>query len=426
MWIRMLVMALVVGACAGMLIPGRVNATGKQENRLQEQIAEACQKGNVYAVVQDGSGDFTSVQEGVDAVASGDTLLIYPGVYEEAVEIYNKTVNLLGVDRNSCILQYESTQYNAIPLTFGAGNIANLTIYGYDKGETQVKESTTVTSYDNSSLESIREWQKNFSGYALHIDQNYTYGQEAYVENCRIVSNNNQSIGIGCRGKSKITFDSCELISNGTGGCIYFHNTDEKKLGGNAYFIMKDCELVNYISPYVISVQSLDSCNPVYLTFQNVKTSTIAYEEELAYNEANMNTSFDIDTVMILEQANLLQQTGYYSGMKQELICAMNSETRQQYTALLKNGVTPDMQEAVLTEGIHYIKTGKEEDTVSAAEKVKRHTINIINNSQKPGDGWCGLDSIYLTPDSFGNTLIEMNYPIAQSNTIMTQGSVGP
>ena len=69
-------------------------------------IEKLAKEGNVYIVAQDGTGDFLTIQEGVDAVNSGDTLIICPGVYEENVEIMAKTVNLLGVDRDSCILQY--------------------------------------------------------------------------------------------------------------------------------------------------------------------------------------------------------------------------------------------------------------------------------------------------------------------------------
>lgn len=410
-------MLWIAGACVSVFMTSRAYAAPLEE-KLQKQIAEAFEKGNVYAVVQDGSGDFTTIQDGVNAVKSGDTLLIYPGIYEENVEIYNKTVNLLGIDKDSCILQYESIEYNAIPLTFGAGYIANLTIYGYDDGEIEEKQDTISTFYDNSSLESIREWQKNFSGYALHIDQNYTYGREAYVENCRIVSNNNQSIGIGCRGESRITFEACELISNGTGGCIYFHNTDNENLGGEAYFIMKDCELKNYISPYVISIHSMGAVNPVFVTFQKVRTSTIVYDEKGAYNVTNMNAGFDVDEMIVLNTVNLLQPSGYYSSINHDLITYFDIEQSSQYVSSLEEGISPSKKEVALSEGITYLCTKNVDDKWIKKEATcevqtrKRHVIDIFNNSQLVGDGWCGLDHIYLTPDSYGNTLIEMNYPI--------------
>jgi hypothetical protein len=49
-----------------------------------------------YEVDCTGGGDYLTVQEAVDAAASGDTLLIAPCVYEEAVAITGKSLTLLG------------------------------------------------------------------------------------------------------------------------------------------------------------------------------------------------------------------------------------------------------------------------------------------------------------------------------------------
>lgn len=417
--IKILGMVITAGIYISTLMTGKVHAASVEE-RLQEQIAQAFENGNVYAVVQDGSGDFITIQEGVDAVASGDTLLIYPGVYEEHVEIANKTVNLLGTDKDNCILQYQSVEYNAIPLTFSAGFVANLTIYGFVENGVEEKQTLTEVSYDISSLESIREWQKNFSGYALHIDDNYTYGKEVYVENCRIVSDNSQCIGIGCRGKSEITFEDCELISNGNGGCIYFHNTDNEDLGGDAYFTMKNCELKNYLSPYVISMHCMGAQNPVYLTFQNVRTSTVAYEEKNAYNVTNMNNGFEIEMTMESVKNKRLQPLGFDLSLKEGMITYLDSKESSEYIAFLERESALMKKKVDLSEGITYLSTKsnteelKAEEDFSEIESRKRYVIDIFNSSQLVGNGWCGLDYIYLTPESFGNTLIEMNYPITQ------------
>jgi len=42
--------------------------------------------GRTWHVEKDGSGDFTVIQDAVDAAASGDTILIGPGRYEEYAE----------------------------------------------------------------------------------------------------------------------------------------------------------------------------------------------------------------------------------------------------------------------------------------------------------------------------------------------------
>ena len=71
-----------------------------------------------------------------------------------------------------------------------------------------------------------------------------------------------------------------------------------------------------------------------------------------------------------------------------------------------------------LKEGITYLSTKSQDEqsreNVSQIQIQKRYIIDIFNSSYMTGDGWCGLEYMYLTPDSFGNTLMEMNYPVTQ------------
>ncbi len=48
----------------------------------------------IWEVNQDGSGDFTTVQAGIDASANTDTVLVYPGIYYENLEILEKAITL--------------------------------------------------------------------------------------------------------------------------------------------------------------------------------------------------------------------------------------------------------------------------------------------------------------------------------------------
>jgi hypothetical protein len=54
-------------------------------------------------VSHDGSGDYISINEAVEAAEDGDTVLVMPGEYEEAVRI-SKDITLRGEDRDSVIL----------------------------------------------------------------------------------------------------------------------------------------------------------------------------------------------------------------------------------------------------------------------------------------------------------------------------------
>ncbi len=376
------------------------------------------EQSNTYVVSQDGSGDFVTIQEGVNAAVSGDTLIIFPGIYEESVEIFNKTINLVGWDRDTCIIKYDSSRYDKAPLIFAAGRVENLTICGYD-GKTGRFAYTfpTVSGGIDDTADEIALWQSNFSGYAVHIDSNYLYGKNVYMKNCKIISDNNFCMGIGGRGESYVTLEQCELISYGMGGCIYYHNTKEEITKGNSYFTMDNCVLENYKSPYVFSIHSMGTCNPTYFTFRGTKVMAVAYEDKNVYNLTNMNLMFDVDMTEILENEGMLYADGYYTSSGSKLVNHLDAQESCEYMEQLDNASGIEELPA-FREGITYISVaggGAENNNwynMPQTLSRKRQVIDIYNNNFLPSDGWCGLNSMYLTPESAGNTLIEMNYPI--------------
>ena len=56
----------------------------------------SAQEESIYYVKQDGSGDFISIQEGVEQAEDGAVLVIAPGIYNEAVTVTDKTIRLIG------------------------------------------------------------------------------------------------------------------------------------------------------------------------------------------------------------------------------------------------------------------------------------------------------------------------------------------
>ena len=205
------------------------------------------QEDKIYYVRQDGTGDFTSIQDGVNQVEDGAVLIITPGVYNESVTVTDKTIRLIGTNREKCIIMASAENYHNIPLTIGAGMVSNLTIYGRNLSGEYIQ---SVSLNENT----VYEWQDTFPGYAIHIDQDYSYGRELIIDNCKVISDSNQCIGIGSRGKSTIQISNSELIANGQGGCIYLHNNSNPELDGDAQFIMKNCRLTNYKCPYIMAL----------------------------------------------------------------------------------------------------------------------------------------------------------------------------
>ncbi len=416
-WYKKVCCCLIILLCVLWAGPG-VRAAESDEALWQYLETVGCAD-SVYEVIPDGSGDFSGIREAVEAVESGATLLIYPGIYEENVEIIDKTVNLIGTSREDCILISDTGNYHYIPLTIGAGVVSNMTIYGSNPTKENIV-SSVEGDYDIWDLESIYAWQNKFPGYTIHIDQDYSYGKDLLVEGCRIISDSSFCVGIGCRGGNTVTFADCEFVSNG-GGCIFLHNMQNEFGEGEARFIMRDCEMKNYLSPYIMSVHSMGERNPIYLTFRNVRVSTVAYEITYPYSSENMNTWYSIDELNSPGVQAQLEAEGYYTSLEGELIhsCSgrevMELQEKTGRESLLWN--CPDF-----AEGIHYISIPDSageyiaQENLMKEEPAKCQVIEIMNASpDAPKDGWCGLYRIYLTEESSGNTLIEMNYPGTQN-----------
>lgn len=385
-----------------------------------------------YIVSLDGLGDFTSIQEAVNHAKDGDTLIIYPGIYMENVDVSDKALHIIGVDKNSCILQYDTISYFKVPLTMAAGSVSNLTIYGIHFEDLSTDASSTVmenssilppisldedlTTEENTNLQILTEiWnhQKNHTGYAIHIDDNFLYSKEIKFRNCKIISENNHCVGIGSRGNSTIYFENCEFISTGNGGCIYLHDCKLPEYQGNVNFTMKNCQLTSYLNPYIMTIESLGSFNPTYMTFQNVMVRSVAYDELECYVPNNIITSFDIDTLLYLDQARQLESIGLTSTAMYNIVHELTPKESHLYiekinTLFEYKDSTIDYN--ILPEGITYIKSNTKANlSFDIHHNLKKSVLNFQNAGNQVGVGWYGLDNVYLTPDSYGNTLIEMN-----------------
>lgn len=364
----------------------------------------------IYVIDKNGMGDFETIQECVDQASDGDTLIIYPGIYTEEVMVMDKELNLIGTNRDSCIIQYGTASYSHMPLTIGAGKVSNLTIYGIAERQEQIFEMDTdkSSSMDIENALVPLDFLKEYPGYAVHIDQSVLYKRSLIFENCRIVSENNNCVGIGGRGESSITFENCEIVSL-RGGCIYLHDPISLTESGETALILKNCSLINCYSPYVMTFQSyMPETNSLKLTFQNTRVSTVAYENNCSYIPINVNSFLDVDELMQLEDKEDLYKADLTSTIA-ELVHELAIPESKAYIRKLNETIVNEnvlgSLEDILPEGITYLHS----NTKGGNAALKRQVIAIYNRSNMPGVGWCGLDGAYLTPDSFGNTLPEMN-----------------
>lgn len=77
--------------------------------------------------------DYDTVQEAVDAARAGDTVLVSPGTYQEAVRITTAGVRLQGTDRNAVVLDGAGLKGNGITVTADDVTVANLTVQNFNQ-----------------------------------------------------------------------------------------------------------------------------------------------------------------------------------------------------------------------------------------------------------------------------------------------------
>lgn len=204
------------------------------------------------------------------------------------------------------------------------------------------------------------------------------------------------------------------------------HDATAEEVSGATALVVKNSSLTSYLCPYVMTLQSLlPEYNTMYLTFQNVRVRAVAYEDSEGYLAENVNTGFDVETLAGLEKAGVLYRTGLSSTAGQLVHELAPQEAVAYMTKLSEAAERADYSEVLameLPEGITYLRKSASDETsdptksreaVNRVQNREKHqVIAVYNEDHQAGNGWCGLDNAYLTQDSFGNTLVEMNAPL--------------
>ena len=348
-----------------------------------------------FTVKQDGSGDFSSISEAVAAVPSDSTLVIYEGVYNEHIDITDKTINLEGRSKDECIIQYNGSNYFEPPLSVAAGTIRNLTFYSYED-----KYDNWVTRHPAYSDPEIPA--SCYKEYTVHIEQDYLAGKELLFENCVFISDKNHCIGLGLRKDACVSFINCEFRAYGLGGIIYAHDSFFTDYAGECALRLIDCKMYNYMEPCFFNTQCLHLSSRINLTFQNVLVHTVGYSGSGTYPNPNSYIGRTIGELIELDCEELLEENGY---SRNDLVFCLNETESRDYMAKVMSCVSSIDNKIFLPEGITRVLNGQTPSATDTGVPIYVDNVDI----ESP-DGWCGCANFYLTPDSRGNTFAEMNY----------------
>lgn len=167
--------------------------------------------------------NYTKISDAVNDIITGGTVIVYPGEYnDETIECWGKTVNIIGIDKDLCIIKNNTGNYSTPPIEIGSGSLKNLTIIAGNGSPTETQKS-----------------------YGVHIEDSSMYnGGSLIIENCNIYSTYNACIGMGFYGGTKITIKNCVLkrISDENSGyALFMHPTNNSNLVGITDLTIENC-----------------------------------------------------------------------------------------------------------------------------------------------------------------------------------------
>lgn len=232
-------------------------------------------------VSKDGRGMYDTIGEAVENAEQGGVIVVAPGIYEEQVAAWGKTINIVGMNRETCVIKDTSGNYSTPPLKIGAGSIQNMSIIEVANGA----------------------GTENMGAYAVHIEDNNLFNKKLLIKNCYIYSDSSSAIGMGLRGGSTVRFEDCEIICAGSrvstsAAPLYFHDADAQAYWGTADLHLKNCVLRNTSSSLfsMLTINSIHKENTtnMHIMFNIfVRSSTPSLAQK--YNTWNTSGNTDAD-----------------------------------------------------------------------------------------------------------------------------------
>lgn len=183
--------------------------------------------GSIIYVSKTGSGNFTSIQEGIDAADSGDTVYVYNGTYNENIVI-DKSLVLVGEDKNITIIDGRSAG-NTIKVNANFVTIRGLTI---QKSGLIYPNSGINLSSNNNIIEGNL------------ITDNF-YGITLYFSSGNIIKNNtiqdDDHCGIYLSSSSNNSIINNTIRNNVYNGIGGYYSSDKNLISGNNFINNRYC-----------------------------------------------------------------------------------------------------------------------------------------------------------------------------------------
>lgn len=227
-----------------------------------------------------------------DAIDNPYTILIYPGVYDEVVDIRGgRHISLIGINRDKCIIRDTSGQYYNSPVRIA--------------GDFVLENLTVIANADNADPDwTPTGWNSNtnyldYPSYAVHIDDADDTTEMVYgrIRNCTLYSECFHAIGCGMHSNQTLEIENCKIIRNTTRddfldndyrGAMGIHSTLEPS-DTNQFVTIKNCE-ISYNHDNAIQLQHYYATSPMKVTFIGCTASDGNGTSNLVYYKGEDST----------------------------------------------------------------------------------------------------------------------------------------
>lgn len=269
---------------------------------------------NCIYVSKDGYGNYTSINDAVQHADDGDTIVVFPGTYVEAVEAWGKELHIMGVDKNTCIITNSTGHYDTPAVEIDSGSLRNFTIIS--TGSAPTTDSSNADKY--------------MKDYCVHVDHAHAEGRSLLIENCILRNNHRTAFGMGGYANNTVTIRNCDVwagsppsdIANpnwNKRGVLYFHNRQNSQ-----YFPNVTGQKMRFISNTfycedVIALYILDTWDSSYSALGYTNEMEVEFINNMFVAKRNgvyETSSNGISTPPNYNEESIISGTGFTDHIK--------------------------------------------------------------------------------------------------------------